>query len=121
MTEWLLILPILHRLYTSVIPLDPENIGPQVSWSTDMSPTTLFLVAEHCRLHDRGAGYGEGCTRGSAWLGGCLEGYTGTHPGPSQDQIFSIFKAKGPTHGQKKLNYEVFMRFPKKGSRIDPE
>ena len=45
MTKWLLILPIYLRLYTSVIPLDPEICLAKVSWSTDLSPTTIYLVA----------------------------------------------------------------------------
>ena len=49
-----------------------------------------------------------------------LEGcYTGYYPAPSQDPIFSIFKAKGPTHGPVKAILRYFMRFPRIDLRID--
>ena len=41
-TKWLLILPILYRLYTSVIVLNPENYRHKESWPTDLSPTAIF-------------------------------------------------------------------------------
>ena len=34
-TKWLIILPIPNRLYTSVIPKNPEKWTPKVSWWTD--------------------------------------------------------------------------------------
>ena len=37
------------------------------------------------------------------------------YPAPTQDPIFSIFKAKGPTHGQMKRNLVYLMRFPRYG------
>ena len=43
--EWLLILPTVGRLYTSVIPWNPENKASKVSWATDMSPTAWFSLA----------------------------------------------------------------------------
>ena len=43
-TKWLIILSILSRLYTSVIPLDREIWATKVSWATDMSPTTSFSL-----------------------------------------------------------------------------
>ena len=43
---------------------------------------------------------GEGCTRGSAGLGG-LEGcYTGTQTQPSQGPNINIFLRLSPTHGR---------------------
>ena len=48
------------------------------------------------------------------WVG-AGEGYTGTPPGMLQDPILSIFSLKGPTHGQMKGFYMVFMRFPRMG------
>ena len=45
--KWLLILSILSRLYTSVIPLDLEIWVYKESWSTDLSPMTIFLLAVH--------------------------------------------------------------------------
>ena len=42
-------------------------------------------------------------------------GYTGYYPASSQDPIFNIFKAKGPTYGQMKAILEVSMRFLRKG------
>ena len=53
------------------------------------------------------------------WVGG-LGGLYRYHPGPSQDPILVIFQATGPTHGQMKAILEVFMRFLRVGSRIDP-
>ena len=51
-----------------------------------------------------------GCTRGGdRWEG--WEGYTGYYPGTLPDPYSSIFKVKGPTHGQMKLFLEVSMRF----------
>ena len=65
-------------------------------------------------------GYGTGWVRGGAIPVPSLR--------PSQDPIFSIFKAEDPTHGQMKANSQVSMRFPRKGpdmvlelTRIDPE
>ena len=43
---------------------------------------------------------GEGYTGVGAW-----EGYTGTPARPSQDPKLVYSEAKGPTHGQMKLNY----------------
>ena len=40
--NWLLILPILTRLYTSVKPLMSEIWASKVSWWTDLSPTTIL-------------------------------------------------------------------------------
>ena len=52
-----------------------------------------------------------------AWRGAI----PGTHPDQSQDPIFSIFKAQGPTYGQMKAILEVSLRFPRIDLRIDPE
>ena len=54
----------------------------------------------------------------AGWVAG---GYTGTQTQPSQDLIFSIFKAKGPTHGQIEAILEVSMRFLRYGLKIDPD
>ena len=62
---------------------------------------------------------------------GTGEGYTGTPPVPSQYPYLTIFKAKGPTHGQMKAILRIFMRFlrydlrltsdiPQNDLRIDP-
>ena len=87
MKEWLLILPISYRLYTSVIVLNPEKCLTKETWSTDMSPTTIF----YWRQHPRGSTdvmcttgmVGEGCTRGMGMRvgpGGLYRGTTQTAP-----------------------------------------
>ena len=43
---WSLGLPILSRLYTSVIPRMSENWAYKESWSTDMSPTASFTLSD---------------------------------------------------------------------------
>ena len=112
MKEWLLILPILSRLYTSVIPWNPEINGLEVSWSTDMSPTTIFLESGHPRIYIRTSTGGAGVYPGWWRTVGAWEGYTGYYPPAILGPIFSIFKAKGPTYGPKKAILEVSMRFP---------
>ena len=62
------------------------------------------------RVDDDGRVGGEGCTRGGE-VGWGREGYTGTPARTIPGPIFSIFKAKGSTHGQMKANSQVFMRF----------
>ena len=119
--EWLLILPILTRLYTSVIPWNPEIWSSKVSWWTDLSPTTIFTSGTppctRVAVDDAGV---EGCTRGGAgWVG--REGYTGYYQIPLRDPYSVIFKVLSPTHGQMKAIYSCFMRFPEIGSRIDLE
>ena len=49
--------------------------------------------------------------------GGVLPGY---YPDPSQYPYLVIFQPQGPTYGQTKGKSELFMRFPKIGSQIDP-
>ena len=94
---WLLILPILNRLYTSVITRNPENNTSKVSCATDMSPTTLFTPRD-CPVHRctvpggtarwGGGVPGVGYPGWVAGVGGWV-GYTGVLPGPSQIPIFS--------------------------------
>ena len=82
-----------------------------------MSPTTILRLARRrtARLaHQTGRGrvypgYGTGGRAGRA-----IPVPSRTLPGP----IFSIFKAKAPTYGQMKANYEVSMRFPRMGPRM---
>ena len=45
MRKWLLGFPAAARLYTSVIPKNPEKWSLKVSWPTDLSPTTILLSA----------------------------------------------------------------------------
>ena len=94
MTEWLLILPILDRLYTSVIPLNPENRLLKVSWSTDLSPTALLGTADPCTEMYTCGGVGGGVYPG--WGYGRVAGRAipVPHPQPSQDPYFIIFSLK---------------------------
>ena len=70
---------------------DPENKGLEVSWSTDMSPTTIFsLGTVPVQPTSAASGPGVGCTRGGdGWMGG--EGYTGTTQHPPRTPILVIF------------------------------
>ena len=54
------------------------------------------------------------------WVG-TGEGYTGYYPGTLPDPKYSIFKARGPTHGQMNGISEVSMRFLRKGPERVPE
>ena len=79
MEKWLLILPVLVRLYTSVIPLDPENNGLEVSWATDLSPTTIFYETCQGAAVASAAVAGEGVPGvGYGWVGweGAIPGTT---------------------------------------------
>ena len=90
MTKWLLILSILARLYTSVIPRNPENNVLEVSWATDMSPTALFALATcPCGSDTEPELYLRGCTRGGDLRVG-REGYTGTPPVRLQDPYLTL-------------------------------
>ena len=96
MTKWLLILPVSIRLYTSVIPWNPEIRTDKESWSTDMSPTTLFTP------------WDDPCTRGWTcpasvvgegvypgwwvWVGGREGAIPVPYPQPSRDPYLVIFK-----------------------------
>ena len=107
----MIILPILYRLYTSVIVPDPEISVPKVSCSTDMSPTTIYRSPVH-RVQPA-------CSHA-----GCREGVPGVwdrrvagraipvpHPSTIPGPIFSIFLAIRPTHGQMKAILRFMMRF----------
>ena len=102
MSKWLLILSIFHRLYTSVIVLNPEKWVSKVSWPTDMSPTASFSPRDteyghpdyRCGVGGVYPGYGR-----TGWAGRAIPGTHQDHPpGP----IFNIYLASGPTHGQMK-------------------
>ena len=118
--EWLIILPILIRLYTSVIPSNPENKGPEVSCPTDMSPTTIFSLVHGGPSHSRVSSGVGGCTRGGGdwWVPG---GYTGvlpgTLPGPHISHILASEAYLRPNEG----NSQVYDEVPQDGSRIDQE
>ena len=91
MKEWLLVLPAKPRLYTSVIPLDPEISALKESWATDMSPTALYLASACPCGSVPGSELGGRVYPGSGtgWVPeGC---YTGYPARPSQTPIFSIF------------------------------
>ena len=109
MKEWLLYLPILYRLYTSVIVLDPEILAHKESWSTDLSPTALF-AQRHCT---RGSTDVMGTTGmvgrgvpGVGRSGRVREGYTGYYPAAIPGPIFNIYLKTGPTHGRMNLKSE---------------
>ena len=91
MKKWLLILPTILRLYTSVIPRNPEKWTHKGSWSTDLSPTTIFTPG--CSPRVPGYMYWGGW-RGvpgvvGYWVG--WRGYTGTHQYPVPGPILVIF------------------------------
>ena len=92
MTNSPYLLWILTRLYTSVIVLNAEKYGPEVSWSTDMSPTTYFSLGyDPCGSVASQAlpvGVAGGCTRGGAGLGTGRVLYR-VLPSPSQIPVFS--------------------------------
>ena len=92
------LLPIPDRLYTSVISLMSEKWTDKESWSTDLSPTTIFspgtdrCTAVPCREVPLGeAGVYPGWW-GAGWVPGGV--IPGTQPDQSQDPIFSISKAR---------------------------
>ena len=88
-----------------------------MSCTTDLSPTASFVPrALWYGYGGADAGGGGGVPGGGDVVGG-REGYTGTPPDTLPDPKTSIFKAKGPTYGQMKLNLRYFMRF----LRIDPQ
>ena len=97
--KWLLILPILIRLYTSVIPLDPEKWVNEESCPTDMSPTAIFyrcsrLLRVAARVPGGGRGVPGVWDRGTGREG--REGYTGTHPVPVPVPVSEANLAPGP-------------------------
>ena len=79
-----------------------ENMGLEVSWSTDLSPTATFsCMSEPARRtgsRSGGGGVYPGWW-GSEGPGGC---YTGTHPYTLPGPIFNLFPGYVPTHGQMK-------------------
>ena len=123
--EWLLILSILTRLYTSVNLRNPENNRLKVSWATDMSPTALFTSRDCMPRPGTAVTVMQGCTRGGedGWVpGGCWEGaIPGTTQHPPIYPYLVIFQASSPTYGPVKAILEVFMRFPEIGSRLTSE
>ena len=97
--KWLLILSIFDRLYTSVIPRKPENNGPEVSWPTDLSPTTTFSLAALPVVGawtSVAAAAGGGCTRGIGRLGGREGYYTGYPPSTVPGSHIHLNLASGP-------------------------
>ena len=97
--KWLLILPISHRLYTSVIVPNPEKWLPKVSCPTDMSPTAILLPPYLARgmvytgpWRVQGGGVYPGYGM-AGWVPGGLYRY----PGQTRPRtIFSIYLALGP-------------------------
>ena len=76
-------LTILTRLYTSVIVLNPEKWTHKESYSTDLSPTTIFTPRD-CHDTTRVDGHdGRGGVPGvgdDGWLGGVLYRVPTQHP-----------------------------------------
>ena len=89
MKEWLLILSIFYRLYTSVIPLVSEIWALKVSCATRLSPTTIFsqrAVPVHpCSQ----PGHASGGVPGVEGLGGYLGGLYRVLPRHPPRTIFS--------------------------------
>ena len=93
MTNFPYLLPILIRLYTSVIVLNPENKGPEVSWSTDLSPTALFSwPALPASMNCSRTGAGRGVPGVGSWVGGwrAIPVPSQTPPGTHISVIFSL-------------------------------
>ena len=74
------------RLYTSVIPENPEKWLSKESWATDMSPTTIFTLPDTATARAGSHALGGGGVPGvvgwweAGWVpGGVLPGY---YPGP---------------------------------------
>ena len=80
-----------------------------------MSPTALFTPRDHCACSPALLLGGEGVP-GVGWnrvgAGRAIPVYYPPTLRDPYSTIFSIFKAKGPTHGQIRLNLVKMMRFP---------
>ena len=75
---------------------------PKESWSTDMSPTTLFTLWDTARAAYGMYGVGEGVpgvVRDGVGPGGAIPVPC---PGTLQDPYLVIFQRLSPTHGQMK-------------------
>ena len=80
---WSLGLPILNRLYTSVIVPDPEKWTYKESWATDLSPTALFTPRDRHGSMQRVDSAGRRGVPGVRDEGGSrrvLPGYSQDHP-----------------------------------------
>ena len=104
----------MSRLYTSVIPPNPEKCGPKVSWSTDMSPTTSFSLAALPVYPLTGLAVLSLVYPGWGMRVGTWEGYTGYYPPSSQDPYLVIFHHilalrpyLRPNEGELTVIYEV--------------
>ena len=94
MTEWLLILPIPATGYTSVIVLNPEKWPLKESWSTDMSPTTLFSLGDPWCSGVPGSAVGRGVPGVVRW-GGSWEGAIPVpRPNHPRDPYLVIFSQR---------------------------
>ena len=92
--KWLLGLPAILRLYTSVIPRNPEKWHYKESWSTDLSPTTILLSRTDPLTSSVDGAGGEGVYPGwwdEGWLGGVLYRVLPAYPpGTHISVIFSL-------------------------------
>ena len=108
--KWLDILPILYRLYTSVIPLNLENTRLKVSWPTDMSPTACFSPRSRLLRVAARVPVGEGVYPGYGTGWGTGRDYTGYYPAPSQDPQISHILRLGPYPRPNEGNSEVILK-----------
>ena len=85
-----------------------------MSWSTDLSPTTIFSLAA-LPVHDSSV-HGDRWGRGRVypgyrddWVAG--RGYTGYPARPVPGPLFNIYLRLSPTHGQMRAILRYSMRF----------
>ena len=91
MKEWLLGLPILSRLYTSVIVPESEKWPSKETWPTDMSPTAYLLLAAAVPVAVAWSMAVGRCTRGGGDEGGSEGCTTRVLPSTLPVPIFNIF------------------------------
>ena len=123
--KWSLGFPAVARLYTSVIPKNPEKRADKESWATDLSPTTLLLCHDWVRQCSEQRRHGGRCTRGG-WGPGGWPGGLYRYPGPPShipifSHILSLRPYLWPNEGNSQVFYEVSQIGYKNGPRIDPE
>ena len=106
----MLILPVSHRLYTSVIPWNLEIWADKESWSTDLSPTTILLCVSMTVSAEHAAGRaGRGVPGvGTGRVGGrAIPVPHRTLPGPVFSHILASRPYPRPYEGNLRLNMTV--------------